>query len=123
MTREETKHAISIMRAYVDGKEIELNADGKGYWCDKDDPNWDWSSFEYRIKEEPKPFDWRGKNIQWVRIRHNFLASAKVLCLNDAGLYFIVGHSIDPEIKLFKWNILIQEYEWSEDNATWRKFE
>lgn len=54
MTREETKKAIEIMQAYVDGKHVELKAKGQDTisWREAKDPIWDFWAFEYRIKPE-----------------------------------------------------------------------
>lgn len=49
-----TEEMISIMQAYVDGKEIEINSwDGNG-WNDEPEPEWNWSNNDYRVKKEPK---------------------------------------------------------------------
>lgn len=56
MTKEETKHAIAIMQAYVDGKDIEYKDynDRSRYWNEANFPNWNWFSTNYRIKPEIK---------------------------------------------------------------------
>lgn len=53
MTREETRKAIEVMKAYVDGKVIEFNDDGT--WSDVE-PEWSWGGNPktYRIKPESK---------------------------------------------------------------------
>lgn len=51
MNREETKKAIEVMQAYVDGKEIE--AWERGVFSDTSNPAWGWDVFDYRIKPEP----------------------------------------------------------------------
>lgn len=58
MTREETKKAIKVMQAYVDGKTIEFNPVGSDDWIEEDNPNWNYNYFNYRIKPEPhyRPF-------------------------------------------------------------------
>ena len=60
MNREETKQAIKVMQAYVDGAEIEYSArtiPGVGHgvvWGSHDHgPNFDWHHYEYRIKPVP----------------------------------------------------------------------
>ncbi len=113
-------------------------------------PLWNWEEFQYRIKEElqsaggkrtvtmtceewtayleykfkkkeePTPFGWRGKNIQWVKtcnlvskvisVQHN-----GVICINPCGKL--------GEEALVKWDFLKEfSWQWSEDNATWRDF-
>jgi hypothetical protein len=60
MTIEETKEAIKVMQAFVDGKKIEItnNSTEPNTWTDfyDDSPTWNWYVFSYRIKPEPKEF-------------------------------------------------------------------
>jgi hypothetical protein len=58
MSREETKQAIKVMQAYVDGAEIErLELSNK--WTATSAPRWDWIHYPYRIKQTTKPsIDW-----------------------------------------------------------------
>ncbi len=51
MNREETKKAIEVMQAYVDGKTVQINICNG--WSDRHtdvSPVWDWLSRNYRIK-------------------------------------------------------------------------
>lgn len=52
MTREETKKAIEVMQAFIDGKKIKKSD------LIIDDPSWNWYEGPYEIAEEPKqPFE------------------------------------------------------------------
>jgi hypothetical protein len=58
---EETKKAIEVMQAFVDGKEIQdRNRKFGGEWYmtvvggGLGGPMWSWSTTEYRVKPEPK---------------------------------------------------------------------
>ena len=47
---------IAVMQAFVDGKDIERfveNISGS-FWIFDLTPSWNWYSFDYRVKEEPK---------------------------------------------------------------------
>ena len=57
MNREETKQAIAIMQAFVDGKEIEYS-DGT-VWESGFSPSWNWYGTKYRIKPKPREFSFR----------------------------------------------------------------
>lgn len=58
MDKEQTKAAIAVMQAYVDGNQIEVKGRGVG-WCPcATDPTWDWTVCEYRVKPEPKLRPW-----------------------------------------------------------------
>ena len=55
MTREETKKAIKVMQAYVDGKEIE-NITFSGTYVKVSNPVWNWTNHScnypaYRVSE------------------------------------------------------------------------
>jgi hypothetical protein len=57
MNKEETKKAIEVMQAYVDGKEIEYLGDASWGPTRLTGPLWDWATTEYRIKpQEPRVF-------------------------------------------------------------------
>ena len=52
MDKQQTKDAIKVMQAFVDGKTIQLES--KGVWFDAPDrPSWNWASQNYRVKPEP----------------------------------------------------------------------
>lgn len=58
MTREETKRAVEVMNAYINGKEIEY----KNAICDWESTNspcWNWDSLDYRVKPQSQyvPYD------------------------------------------------------------------
>lgn len=53
MTREDTKKAIEVMQAWVDGAEIEF-FDSK--WLAIADPVWNWDKGPYRVKPKPREF-------------------------------------------------------------------
>lgn len=147
MTREETKKCIEVMQAYVDGTEVETRGDsiGNHLWYVEEDPAWKWSFCLYRIKEEPKPcplcglkkdcvhtledrekafktFSWRGKNIQWVADKYQHAPVYRVIAMSVDG--FVKSTALNEDHSIFvKWEHASFDYEWSSDNATWRKFE
>lgn len=60
--REELKRRIEVMQACLDGRPIEVRSRYRygSNWYVAMDPNWDWTSFDYRIKREPR--EW------WVNV-------------------------------------------------------
>ena len=58
MNRDDTKKAIEVMQAYVDGAEIEYKY--TGHWRSTDKfpigPAWSWLTVPYRIKPKPREF-------------------------------------------------------------------
>lgn len=51
-----TKEKIEVMKAYTEGKKIEIKSkqDKNDEWGDIRYSNWDWANYEYRIKPEKK---------------------------------------------------------------------
>lgn len=58
MDIEDTKKAIEVMQAYVDGKIIQCLVTGE--WHDRtvwNTPTWNWAKHDYCIKPEPREID------------------------------------------------------------------
>ena len=70
MNIEQTKEAIRIMQAFVDGKEVE-----HWYyemWVKIHVPRWDWGNTEYRIKPTPTFRPWTADEVPlgaWMRMK------------------------------------------------------
>ena len=75
MTREQTKEAICVMQAYVDGEEVQYSPkQGKGsyFWTTTDNPLWNWEHYDYRIKPTPVLRPWTSDEVPlgaWLRHR------------------------------------------------------
>lgn len=50
MNKEQTKQAIAVMQAYVDGEQIQIYCGMSNKWIDTPFPLWAWTSVQYRIK-------------------------------------------------------------------------
>lgn len=48
-----TEEMIIVMQEWLDGKEIEVRLIGTKKWLECQDPEWDWSKMDYRVKPEP----------------------------------------------------------------------
>lgn len=81
MTREETRAAIMIMEAYLDGYEIQhriKKCDSRSVlkpdWCDTDAPCWDFDGYDYRIKPTANLRPWTADEVPlgaWMRFKRN----------------------------------------------------
>jgi len=72
MNIEETKEAIRIMQAFVDGKEVEWNYRGIERWETIISPKWNWIDNEYRIKPTPTFRPWTADEVPlgaWMRMK------------------------------------------------------
>ena len=61
MNKVQTKYAIEVMQAYLDGKPIEYQRVGvlnESWYAVNSNPAifWDWGMFRYRVKPEPRTF-------------------------------------------------------------------
>ena len=70
MNIEQTKEAIRVMQAFVDGKELEWNYRGIERWETIISPKWNWIDNEYRIKPTPILRPWTADEVPlgaWMR--------------------------------------------------------
>ena len=75
MTREQTKEAIKVMQAFVDGKEVDVQRllDGS-VWMPAGAPCWDWLNGNYRIKPTATLRPWTADEVPlgaWMRFKRN----------------------------------------------------
>ena len=62
MNIEQTKEAIRVMQAFVDGKEVEYERPD-GIWTLINNPVWNWNTQEYRIKPTAKLRPWTADEV------------------------------------------------------------
>ena len=110
MTKEETKNAIKVMQAYIDGKQIEYCIRKNKKWELCGDPLFNWSTFNYRISENPqyRPFQnplecWqemqKHQPVGWIKYHDIYKCIASIdekniYFSNDEGLYFTTATEI-----------------------------
>ena len=63
MNIEETKAAIRVMQAFVDGKEVECWDRGLEGWETTNNPSWDWMDCTFRIKPTAKLRPWTADEV------------------------------------------------------------
>lgn len=93
MTREEAKNAAEVMLAYAEGKEIQLMVRSGGQrWKDFPEgeaPKFNFSSFDYRIKQEPTYRPFKDKVECWNEmLKHRPFGwiNYGIRCLNIIGM-------------------------------------
>jgi hypothetical protein len=70
MNIEQTKEAIKVMQAFVDGKEVQARDVGLERWNAVIIPRWNLEDFEYRIKPTPTIRPWTADEVPlgaWMR--------------------------------------------------------
>jgi hypothetical protein len=63
MNIEQTKEAIKVMQAFVDGKEVQARDVGLERWNAVIIPRWNLEDFEYRIKPTPTLRPWTADEV------------------------------------------------------------
>ena len=116
MTREETKEAIRVMQAFVDGKDLEYKRHD-GVWMLTTMPSWNWNSIEYRIKPTATLRPWTADEVPlgaWLRYKGNPQSIRLLIVSNtECGL---VGYQTN-----WPYKTLLQEMEHSTDGGvTWK---
>jgi hypothetical protein len=61
MNIEQTKEAIRVMQAFVDGKDVQSMYEGK--WSLVHVPRWNWDDTQYRIKPTPVLRPWTADEV------------------------------------------------------------
>jgi hypothetical protein len=100
MNIKQTKEAIRIMQAFVDGKELQSMYDGK--WASVTTPRWNWDDTLYRIKPTPVLRPWTSHEVP-LGAQMRDVSKQDYRCLihtsgnNDTRKDWLVGyeHSID----------------------------
>jgi hypothetical protein len=81
MNIEQTKEAIRIMQAFVDGKEVEHLYDGK--WVKIYVPRWNWDDTKYRIKPTVTLRPWTADEVPlgaWLRDKSDKAGRRLLIC-------------------------------------------
>jgi hypothetical protein len=105
MNIEETKEAIRIMQAFVDGKEVESMYDGK--WASRTKPSWNWALCFYRIKPTLKLRPWTADEVP---------VGGQIRSKHSRDYRFLIDRTANAEVRE-DW---LKEYEHSTDcGKTW----
>jgi hypothetical protein len=83
MTKEQTKEAIRIMQAFVDGKEVVARHVNFGTWDTLISPKWSWEDCEYRIKPTPVLRPWTADEVPlgaWLRDKSDKAGRRLLIC-------------------------------------------
>lgn len=99
MNGEEIRAAAKVMEAYADGKKVQKQ-DINGLWIDCDNPMFDWASFNYRIKAEPKYRPFKTQEECWQEM-HRHPDFGWVIELNSQEYLHIVRLSHSEITKRF----------------------
>ena len=65
MTREQAKKNLEIIKAFAEGKTVQFRNKEFPQWTDFDDPQFDSTCGEYRIKPEPRTW-WVAVDGSWI---------------------------------------------------------
>lgn len=113
-----TAGKIAVMQAFAEGNRIEGSYRlGTSGWCTHTKPNWDWTSYDYRISQQPKTrplraSDWDGLPVVWVRLS----GKSDEMLVTSIG---IKGFNLSEYF--YAWGYL-ERHVWSVDRKTWKPF-
>lgn len=85
---------IEVMQAFLDGKTIQDNIDGNWTdWKSGNDPQFNWGTYDYRIKPENKqvPYDFKDiPNLVLHKFKHKNVQHTEEVCIraSEIGVSF-----------------------------------
>jgi hypothetical protein len=95
MNIEQTKEAIKVMQAFVDGKEVE-----HWYyemWVKIHVPRWNWDDTQYRIKPTPTLRPWTADEVPlgaWLRDKSDKAGRRLLICAyeEEHRIHWLINH-------------------------------
>ena len=99
MNKEETKEAIKIMQAFIDGEEIQSidETSSTSAWTDRDNPSWCWGLLTFRVKP-PKPIG------RWVVLNsEGKLWSSRQYETLEEAMAFMLDKFSAEDVKSFRY--------------------
>jgi hypothetical protein len=120
---EQTKEAIKVMQAFVDGKELEVREVDE--WRRTFIPLWQWHTNDYRIKPTPTLRPWNADEVPldcWLRTHQgNNRYKWKPVTIQPLGV-IIQPADIGYSLTLHTWEFLSKNCEHSTDGGkTWKE--
>ncbi len=97
MNIEQTKEAIRIMQAFVDGKEVEWRYRVIEGWDTTNNPSWDWVACIYRIKPTPVLRPWAADEVPlgaWLRDKSDKAGRRLLICAyeEEHRIHWLINH-------------------------------
>jgi hypothetical protein len=97
MNIEQTKEAIKVMQAFVDGKEVEYLHSGTEGWVTTTNPSWNWTNCFYRIKPTPVLRPWTRDEVPlgaWLRDKSDKAGRRLLICAyeEEHRIHWLINH-------------------------------
>ena len=119
MTREQAARLWSIIKAYSDGKIIEVNGKYTG-WTEIPEPQFNDKPCEYRIKPEPHLRPWKPEEVPVGALIHNKLQPHQnSLILSNTDSLLQISYVTDLESITFNKALACCEYS-LDHGITWK---
>ena len=108
--KENLQEKIKVMQHFADGGDIEIKAYGVEEWIVDSDPQWNWVTCEYRIKEEEVKYPIYAKrnNVKQTLIV-KFTAEKTGEVIEDTSGEYYIGYSATNWIPVYNdavWEVL-----------------
>ena len=102
MTKETIKSVqdkINVMQAFIEGKEIEFRHISSNDWTDSKNPIWEWGIYEYRVKQNYRPFETIDEVFDAMKLHGGILcfdkSTRKPHCLSiNTRQVFVNGYAV-----------------------------
>lgn len=102
MTKETIKDVqdkINVMQAFIEGKEIEFRHISSNDWTDNKNPLWQWGTYEYRVKQNYRPFETIDEVFEAMKLHGGILcfdkSTRKHYCLSiNTRQVFVNGYAV-----------------------------
>jgi hypothetical protein len=97
MNIEQTKEAIRIMQAFVDGKEVECLHRGLEGWVTTTNPSWNWTNCFFRIKPTATLRPWTADEVPlgaWLRDKSDKAGRRLLICAyeEEHRIHWLINH-------------------------------
>ena len=113
---------IAVMQAYADGKKIEIS-DGH-CWKEVEGPSWNWGTFDYRIKPEPKYRPYKNADEclgsvflhgGWVRDKYAIRSVSQITFKESQGIIADMVHI--KGLKNQTYEEIVSGFVWADDGS------
>lgn len=99
MTKEDIAECIKVMQAYVEGKQIQYVDSETEDWADIESPIWNWDTYDYRIKPEPKYRPFKNADECWQEMLKHEPFGWVVIIENNLSIKYNIQALVQDGVK------------------------
>lgn len=99
MTKEDIAECIKVMQAYVEGKQIQYVDSETEDWADIESPIWNWDTYDYRVKPEPKYRPFKNADECWQEMLKHEPFGWVVIIENNLSIKYNIQALVQDGVK------------------------